>query len=297
MQVEYKSIVTMIRIYLFLQIFLLFTFYSCHATYISKADRNVLQKFWQYANKHKLSEKVVSERIPSIALFFINTTYKSNTLNVTQKELPIINLRELDCVTFIENVLALSLLSEYSYKSIDDFVNNIIKIRYRDRKIEDYTSRLHYSSDWIYEMERQEILTDITQFTGGIKLHQQINFMSKNYGKYPPLKNNLKLRAKIKDIETSINKRTYHYIPKTKVNKSYHMIKSGDILLITTTIKGLDTSHMGFALKQKGKTYLLHASSDKRKVVISEQPLQEYLEENRTQSGVMVGRSSKNIPQ
>ena len=286
----------MVRIYVFLQIILLSTFYSCHAAYISKADAAVLQKFWRYANKHQLSEKVISERITTIAVFFMNTPYKSNTLNATKKELPIINLRELDCVTFVENVLALSLLPEYSDKSIDDFVKNIVKIRYRNGKIEDYTSRLHYSSDWIYEMNRQEILTDITQFAGGIKFYPQINFMSKNYEKYPPIKNDCKLRAKIKAIETTVNERTYHHIQKEKVAASYHLIKSGDVVLITTTIKGLDTSHMGFAFKQQGKTYLLHASSEKKKIVISKQVLQEYLAGNRTQSGVMIARSSKAMP-
>lgn len=286
----------MIRKLIFLQVFLLHTICYCQAANISDADCQILNKFWKYANKHQLASLTVNERIPLVARFFLNTPYKSNTLNVTKEDLPIINLRELDCVTFVENVLALSYLTEYSDQSTDNYVNNIIKIRYRNGEIEDYTSRLHYSTDWLYEMERQHLLTDITLFAGGISFSPEINFMSKNYDRYPPLKQDPELLAKIKVIETDINKRTYHYIPKAKINEACCKIKEGDVILITTNIKGLDTSHLGFALKRKGKTYLLHASSTSKKVVISDLPLQEYMEGIQSQSGIMVARAAKTMP-
>lgn len=287
---------TMSRLFLFLPLFLFFIVYEGHATRISKADQETLKTFRIYANQHQLATLPVNERIPVIARFFLDVPYKSNTLNVTKDELPVINLQELDCVTFVENVLALSYLPSYDDQSSDAFVENIVKLRYRNGEIEDYASRLHYSSDWLYEMQGQHFLTDITQFAGGMSFQPDIYFMSKNYTRYPPIEKDKKLLAKIKAIETAINKRTYYYIPKVKINEACNKIKDGDVILITTNIKGLDTSHLGFALKQGGKTYLLHASSKGKKVMISETPLQEYMAGNPSQSGIMLARAVKTLP-
>lgn len=286
----------MIRTLTLLPLFIFLFICGCQAHPISKGDREILHTFWNYANRHRLADLPINERISIVARYFLDTPYKSNTLNVTKDELPVINLRELDCVTFVENVLALSFLNEYNDQSITQFVKNIIKLRYRNGEIEDYASRLHYSSDWLYEMQRQHFLTDITQFVGGIDFQPDLYFMSKNYDRYPPLKQDKKLLTKIKTIETEINQRTYYYIPKNKVNEACSKIKDGDVILITTNIKGLDTSHLGFALKQDGATYLLHASSQGKKVMISRTPLQEYMEGISSQSGIMVARSAKVLP-
>lgn len=286
----------MIRLLILIQLFLFPISYTCQSSSIIGVDRDILSKFWKYASKHQLTELTINERIPKIAAFFIGTPYKSNTLDVTLKELPVINLHELDCVTFVENVLALAFLEEYNDNAIPEFVANIIKLRYRNGEIIDYTSRLHYSSDWLYEMQQQHFLTDITQFAGGILHSRIINFMSANYARYPQLVHDSTLLKKIKDIETTINGRTYYYIPKGQIEKACNKIKNGDIILITTNIKGLDTSHVGFAWKKDGKTFLLHASSSGKKVMISRLPLQEYMQDISTQTGIMIGRAPKVLP-
>lgn len=260
------------------------------AVTISEADREILRSFWEYAEKQQLNGLSIEKRIPVIARFFLGKPYKSNTLNVTQEELPVINLRELDCVTLVENVLALAYLRQYNENALDSFVENIIKIRYRNGEIEDYTSRLHYSTDWLYEMQKQNLLRDVTLTAGGIKYTKSINFMSQHYTLYPVLAKDKNLLQKIKAIETEINKRTYYYIPKGKINSIANKIQNGDVVMITTKIAGLDTSHLGFALYQDGKIYLLHASSTGKKVMITEQPLQDYMEGITSQTGIMLGR-------
>lgn len=263
---------------------------------LSAQDQSILKSFWKYAQKHQLAQLDFQERIPPIARFFINTPYQSNTLNVTLKELPVINLHQLDCVTFVENVLALTFLEEYNEKAIQAFVDNITRLRYRNGEILDYTSRLHYSSDWLYEMQQAGFLTDITRFAGGIPHAREINFMTKHYTRYPQLQKDTSLLKKMKSIETAITQRTYYYIPKGKIHETYDKIKSGDIILITTNIKGLDTSHLGFAWKQGGNTYLLHASSQGKKVKITEVPLEEYMQDISSQTGIMIGRVAKSFP-
>ena len=242
----------MIRLILHLFLFLFLSSYSCEAYRLSSSDQKVLNSFWKYAEEHRLGNLPVNERIPSIARFFLGTPYQSNTLNVTREELPVINLHELDCVTFVENVLALAFLEQYNQQSTEAFVQNIIRLRYRNAEIVDYTSRLHYSSDWLYEMQQAHLLTDITQFAGGIPYSKQICFMSEHSQKYPQLQKDSSLLKKIKTIETAINQRTYYYIPKDKINEACNKIKNGDIILITTHIKGLD-GHLsfGFCLEKR----------------------------------------------
>lgn len=269
---------------------------GCRASHVSPADRKVLDTFWTYAEKQQLSTLPVNERVPLIARFFLGTPYESNTLNVCREELPVINLRALDCVTFVENVLALAFLEKYDRQATDAFVRNIVRLRYRDAEIVDYTSRLHYSTDWLHEMQKAGWATDLTQFAGGIEYKKSVSFMSAHRDKYPQLAQDNALLEKIKHIEDAINKRTHYYIPKEKVGEACARIKNGDIILITTTIKGLDTSHLGFAWKQDGKTYLIHASSNGKKVMVTETPLQEYMADISSQSGIMIARAARIRP-
>lgn len=261
------------------------------ATVFSSADSIVLEKFWEYAQVHRLSALSFDRRIPLIGKFFIGKPYKAGTLNVALEEMPVVNLRELDCVTFVENVLALTFLERYDRSATSRFVENLIKIRYRDGKIEDYTSRLHYSSDWLYEMQGRHFLKDVTREAGGIRYPLHIDFMTKNYKKYVILARDTLLLPKMREIETAVNKRTYYYIPKQNIRSVEQKIAEGDILLITTNIKGLDTSHLGIAVKKRNRICLLHASSTAKKVVVSELPLAEYTADISSQTGIMVGRA------
>lgn len=276
----------------FILIVLLSGTFSVHnyAGVVSPADRQILATFQQYALRHQIENLPVEQRIPLIARFFIGKPYKSNTLNVTKEDLPVINLRELDCVTFVENVLALAYLEHYTNDITEDFVHNIVKLRYRNGEIVDYTSRFHYSTDWLYEMGQQHLLADKTLDAGGILYPQHINFMSGHISRYPMLERDPKLVTKIKSIETAISQRTYYYIPKEKILEAEKHIQEGDVILITTNIKGLDTSHLGFAARKEGRIYLLHASSLGKKVMFSQVPLQEYMQDIKHQTGIMIAR-------
>ena len=257
---------------------------------VSKEDSLILSRFTAYAAQEKLGELPIDRRIEQIGKFFLGKPYKSGTLNKTQEEMPVINLRELDCVTFVENVLALALLENYTSVSIRDFVNNIVKLRYRKGKITDYSSRLHYSTDWLYEMERLHYLHDVTKNLGGTRYSPNVSFISKHPKKYPPLVTDPHVVIKMRNIETSINKRTYYYLPKTKIKTAAHKIHTGDIVLITTNIQGLDTSHLGIAVKKGRKTHLMHASSTAGKVVITTDPLDVYMADITSQTGIIIAR-------
>ncbi len=67
-------------------------------------------------------------------------------------------------------------------------------------------------------------------------------------------------------------------------------IREGDIIAITTAIKGLDVSHIGIATVINGVPHLIHASSKAGKVISDPLPLQEYLRKNRLTTGIRVIR-------
>jgi hypothetical protein len=69
-----------------------------------------------------------------------------------------------------------------------------------------------------------------------------------------------------------------------------HLIQEGDIISLTAWKKDLDIAHQGFAVKVNGRMHLMHASSLGKKVVISKQPLPEYILSQPGQTGIMVAR-------
>ena len=97
-----------------------------------------------------------SSLVLSNGLGFVDTPYKAGTLEVDDTEDLIINCDEVDCTTFVEYALAMALCPQQGDEMQEgDFARNLQRIRYRDGKIDGYTSRLHYISDWINNAVRQ----------------------------------------------------------------------------------------------------------------------------------------------
>jgi hypothetical protein len=238
----------------------------------------------------KLSSQRLNDCIIENATYFLNTPYKSGTLdNETKEELVCIN-DQFDCVTFVEYILALSIYQlNFDNNKTTNFESALTKIRYRDGKINGYGSRLHYFTEWIEQQKDYGILIDVTPELGGLSYQKTINFMSSNKNKYPSLKNPDDLN-KILKSEQLISTLNRFYIPKNKVKEIIKEIQSGDIIAITTTINGLDISHTGFAIKVDGVIHLLHASETEKKVVISKNNLHHYLSDNNKQSGIIILR-------
>ena len=86
-----------------------------------------------------------SSLVLSNGLGFVDTPYKAGTLEVDDTEDLIINCDEVDCTTFVEYALAMALCPQQGDEMQEgDFARNLQRIRYRDGKIDGYTSRLHY---------------------------------------------------------------------------------------------------------------------------------------------------------
>ena len=58
--------------------------------------------------------------------------------------------------------------------------------------------------------------------------------------------------ADIKATETELNKTPRVYIPKDQVGAIMDRLQDGDILALTSTVKGLDVAHTGIAIWKDG---------------------------------------------
>ena len=95
---------------------------------------------------------------------YVDVPYVAHTLEADGPEELIINCDEVDCTTLVEYVLAESLTPKLDNGDISEsaFADNLQKIRYRNGKIDGYTSRLHYIADWINNGVRDGFLEDVT---------------------------------------------------------------------------------------------------------------------------------------
>lgn len=224
----------------------------------------------------------------NIARSFIGTPYKGQTLELNEAELLIVNLREFDCTTYIENCMALTSTVLSEKPSFDIFIETLRNIRYRKGQINGYTNRLHYFTDWITDNEEKGYIVDKSELFGGIPYPNQVNFMSTHISAYRQLAADSNLIPLITHIEKEISGRTYLYLPKTNIDITDLGSANGMIVAFTTQIKGLDVVHTGIIIIENEEVKLLHASSDEGKVVITDKNLQEYINSNKSQSGIIL---------
>ncbi|MEG2163234.1 MAG: DUF1460 domain-containing protein [Bacteroidales bacterium] len=240
--------------------------------------------------KHSQDTTAIGDRIITIATEFINTPYKSKTIENGQKEKLTINLQTFDCTTFVETILALARTSIQKGKTFDTFVENLKMIRYRNGQISGYTSRLHYFCDWINENSVNRIISIITPENSCRCEVKTINFMTTHASLYPQLKEK-KTKKIIAKQEKKLSTETICFIPKDSIsNLKPEDIHNGDIIAILTDIKGLDFAHVGFAIIINGKVHLLHASSSAKKVIIDDRTISDYLNSYKSHLGICILR-------
>lgn len=275
--------------------FLLFTFFILTTTVFSqqitctpKDKEAVKDKLIQVDG---LLEKDLGKTMVAVGKSFLGTPYVAKTLEIGKTESLVVNLHGLDCTTFVENVLAFSLLLKKGQSNFDDFTQALETIRYKDGELDGYASRLHYFSEWIANNESKGLLKDITNEIGGKEITKPINFMSTHRDLYPFLSDDANFE-KIKASEKYLNEQVICVLAQEDILANEHLIKSGDIIALTTSIKGLDITHTGIATREKdGRIHLLHASTV-GKVVVSKLHLVDYLKKIKGNTGIMVARVS-----
>ena len=151
------------------------------------------------------------ENISEIGTSFLGSPYVAHTIEGFQNEPLVLNFSAFDCTTFVEKSLSLYLLQ---YERLEEFTTeeNHLKtygqllenIRYRNRKRDGYTSRLHYFTEWIQNNEKKGYVFDITEDLGGSSIEKTLDFMSSHRSSYSALKDDQVFENWVK-IEKALN--------------------------------------------------------------------------------------------
>lgn len=258
----------------------------------SKADSALVVKLLKGA----ATERGKENRMMYFGKKFLGIPYVAHTLELGDREHLIVNLHGLDCTTFVETVVALSMCDMQNGRTFDDFCKNLTKVRFREGKMTDYTSRLHYFTWWAEDNERLGIVKDISiddaPFYGVQTVH--INYMSQHPTLYKQLKNHPEFVPVIRKYEQASEGKQFRYILKKDLSwqagTPLSMVKDGDIVAMLTDSDGLDTRHIGIAFWQNGRLHLLHASSLYKKVLMSKETFHEYEMKQPKHTGIRVFR-------
>ena len=253
-------------------------------------DQQIFNQYISYISSEN-NPQALDDLLEKTALFFLNSPYVAHTLETDGDESAVVNLREFDCTTYIETVVALTQTVRSQVLSFDNFIKKLNTLRYRDGIVDGYSSRLHYFTDWLYNNEKGGVLKNITPLTGGITEEKQLSFMSTHRNSYSQLKLNDKNLSEIINIEKEIKDRGgISYVPKSKIVEIDARIPHMSIIAFTTSISGLDVTHTGFAYQKNGKMTFIHASSAQNKVVIDSSTLSEYCKLQKTCTGIIVAK-------
>ena len=266
----------------------------------TEADWTIVQDKTRWAVEQGYSELSIGELVVRIGETFVGTPYAPYTLEAPGEEGLVIELEELDCVTFVENVLALARLvqtvpDELLVARTGDgqrrvFSRQLENIRYRGGVLEQYPSRLHYFSEWISDNDEMGLVRDVSQELGGIAEDEPIDFMTTHPDSYRQIREDPAFLAELKEVEASLNAQPRYYIPQDRIALVEDRIQDGDIIAATSSVAGLDIAHTGIALWKDGRLHLLHAPLAGGVVQISEVPLAERIQRIGGQDGVMVAR-------
>ena len=225
---------------------------------------------------------------------FRGVPYVAKTLEINAEEQLIVNLRQLDCTTLVETALALTLCMKNKATTFADYCRYLRLVRYRDG-IVSYPDRLHYFTDWIDDNTRLGFVREVAlpRTIPTVRQTLRIDYMSTHVEQYPMLLSQPEWVEIIRKSEEKLTGQTHFYIPKNQISNNAHFrqaIHDGDILAITTSKRGLDTSHIGIAVWKKDGLHLLNASMIRKKVVEEPMTLRQYMQKQKSQTGIRVIR-------
>lgn len=225
---------------------------------------------------------------------FIGKPYVGGTLDQTRNEVLVVNMRQLDCTTLVELVLALSITASHGETAFSCFLAHLLDVRYVAGRMA-YTSRQHYFTVWIEDNVREGLVNDIQSPVPPFNAVQtvNVNYMSTHISAYRMLAAHPEWLPGIRAMEKGVSGKRFRYISKRDINESALMrrtIHDGDIIVIITSRRGLDTSHIGIAVWHDDGLHMLNASSIHHRVVEEPMLLRDYMRRHPSQLGIRIVR-------
>jgi len=202
----------------------------------------------------------LSTRIGVLSEQFLGVDYGESTLigDMSRPEVLAVNLERLDCFTFIDYVEAMRLS-----RSFGEFKENLVKVRYRSGKVS-YLLRNHFFTDWV-DFNIKHVM-DLTGVVGGEAVEKTMKTLNLKEDETHFLEG---IAPRIREIT---------FIPAEFVDdRVVAGLQTGDYAGIYSEKAGLDVSHVGIIIKNKGTTRLRHASSLRLYRKVIDQDLKKYL--------------------
>ena len=219
--------------------------------HIVNQPRDVYNRF--VTLHHMLADELdIGRRMRRVADAWAGRPYSADPLigGPDEPERLVLDLKSFDCVTFIESVLAMA-----RSRSRKEFVDEVKKTRYRKGSVE-WSSRLHYFSDWMKSNQKRGVIRIRTRGPGSRIIETGLGV-----------------------VEGLPARRVrFHVVPKQKIHLARRRISDGSIVAFASTRSMLDFFHTGLIFNREGML-LYHASRKANKVIA--EPLDDYLKRNR----------------
>ena len=254
-----------------------------------EGDTTMINELLAKGQQSGLSE--ANALIEFYARQLLGTPYVAHTLE-GDEEMLTINIHELDCLTFIETLYALTKATLNKRLSWRDFAANIENVRYRGGEMGDYSTRIHYISEWIIDNNVRGNLVEVTpDLPHADYMIKNIDYMTHHTASYRQLKDDTAMVEKIRKHE--LRNHRFPYLKRSWLNDKAvkAALRSGDFVSLVTKAEGLDVSHNGIIIvDEKGDPYLLDASMSGGKVMLESKPLFKFLERSKNNIGIRVFR-------
>src|SRR3984885_9753187 len=209
--------------------------------------QDIFKRIISKAAAEKWQHRPIGDLVGKIAMEFKGTPYVGFTLELSRdQEYCVVNLKGLDCVTFFEDSLCMARMIKKGKSSPEDLISEVQTTRYRGGKMGDFTTRLHYTTDWFVDNEQKGVIKILTpDLPGAEPFTQKVGIMSEHPEHYRQLKAHPELVPAIRSYEDQINARAFKYLPMNKIKGAESLLQTGDIVGVCTTEQGIDIAHTG----------------------------------------------------
>ena len=193
-------------------------------------------------------------------------------------------------MTLVESCLAIARAARTGAPTWERFGREVERMRYRDGKRGDYTSRNHYFSEWISDGARRGLVRDLGAELGGEQDARPLRFMTEHRKSYPALADD-RVFASIGTMERRLDGQARHVVSTARIAQVADRLQTGDVLAFATSIPGLDVTHSAMAYRDReGVLRVLHAPLSGGSVEITKTTLPEYVAAIKRSTGILVAR-------
>ncbi len=227
---------------------------------------------------------------------FLGFPYVAHTLELyPDDERLVVNTQEVDCTTYVDMVVALTLCARRGETTFRQFVHQLHQQRYWSGYCNGYPSRIHYFSDWIRDNTRMGFVSEVQQTAPPFTAVQtvRVSYMTEHPDQYEALRRHPEHLERIGRTERNLSGHQYRYIPTAQLNDTPALrqaVHDGDIIGITSLTPGLDIAHLGIAVWHADGLHMIDASSIHKKVTEETVTMKQYLQRRRNADGIRVVR-------